>query len=282
MSLVHAEYQSDFFAFRKTLSPHKEVLGGFFGGACGIFCTHPLDTIRTRAQVMKGTKNPSYVGIVRDVIKHRGILGLYAGVFPPVFFRGIGFAMNRSGYAFAKKYTDNSAILGAVAGAVNSIADTPIFCLKNRVQCSNGKFKETLSHYCKMGYQIFRKEGIRGLYSGHIPNLILESVSYALFYVVYDPMITGGYPPWLCGVCAVLACWPMCYPLDVLRTRSQITPKRTKWSRDYFTFRYFLREMWAQPVNRWFPGMGLTLVRAAPRYGVAMAVCESIKNSLED
>lgn len=271
-----------FLTFRSILSSQREILGGFFGGACGIASTHPLDTIRVRAQVSQGVKNPSYVGIIRDITKHRGILGLYAGIVPPVFFRGIGFSLNRWGYSMGKQYTDNSAILGIIAGFFNAIADTPIFCLKNRAQCSNVKFKETIPSYLRMGFHIVKKEGITGLFSGHVPNMLLQCLSYALFYLVYDPMREAGYAPWLCGMTAVLCCWPPCYPLDVLRTRSQIIQKRTKWSRDFFTFRYFIRDMSKQPVSRWFPGMGITLVRAAPRYGVAMTVCEMVKEKLED
>lgn len=277
---VYANYRPEW--LKKRLAPHREVLGGFFGGACGIFITHPLDTIRVRAQVASGGRNPSYLGIIRSIVRHKGITGFYAGVVPPVFFRGVGFSFNRYGYACAKQYTDNSCILGIIAGLCNAMADTPIFCLKNRVQCSNGQFKESIREYLRMGFHILKTEGLYGLYTGHVPNVILFCFSYALFYAVYDPMLSAGYTPCTSGVAAVLACWPLLYPFDVLRTRSQIVQKRTKWSRNYFTFRYFAREMWAQPVRRWFPGLGLTLVRAAPRYGVAMAVCESVKGTLED
>jgi len=266
---------------KKTLSPYREVLGGFFGGAAGIFITHPLDTIRVRAQVAKGSSNPSFIGIAKNIFKCRGLLGFYAGVVPPVFFRGFGFSANRWGYAFAKEYSDNSCILGAVAGWFNVLCDTPVYCLKNRVQCSDGKFKESIPEYLRMGRHILKTEGITGLYAGHVPMMILGCGSYACFYAVYDPMLAAGYSAPICGIAAVVACWPPFYPFDVLRTRAQVVTRQTARSKQFFKFRYFCAEMWAQPVARWFPGMSVTLVRAVPRYGCAMGICEAIRSSLD-
>eukprot|EP00494_Astrolonche_serrata_P029089 UN29356 len=64
-----------------------DLVSGYLGGACGIFCTHPLDTVRVRVQYLSQTESKiNYVQIVKDLIKKKGFLGLYNGVIPPVFF----------------------------------------------------------------------------------------------------------------------------------------------------------------------------------------------------
>jgi len=270
-------------SLKKLLRPYDEVIGGFLGGAAGIFTTHPLDTIRVRLQGCKAAIKPSYAEICRGILQNKGWFGFYAGIIPPVFLRGISFAVNRWGYKTAKQYTDNTQLIGAFAGFCTTWVDTPIFLIKNRVQISNAKFKETFRDYIKMARLIVRAEGIKGLYSGNVANFWVMIPSYVLFYSVYDPLMKmGGIPSWACGAIAVVSCWPAIYPFDVIRTRAQILRKQTRWSRKFFTFRYHCREVFGQPFTKWFPGLSLTLVRAVPRYGIGMMVCENVKNSLKE
>jgi len=259
-----------------------DLFSGFFGGVCGIFVTHPLDTIRVRAQAASsGAANGGYVHIVKDIVRKNGLKGLYAGVTPPVVLRGISFSANRGALAFAKKKTRNPFLQGCFAGAVSGLFDTPIFLLKCRAQCSPTKIKETLRNYYKITSDILRLEGMYGMFTGNVPNMILFTFSYGIFYYVYDIMRAREYNPSASGVCACLASWPLLYPFDVLRTRASVVTRKTRWSREFFTFRYFAGEMAATPFVTWFPGLSMTLVRAVPRFAVAMLVCEESKKRIE-
>eukprot|EP00494_Astrolonche_serrata_P024951 UN25211 len=164
---------------------------------------------------------------MKDIIKRRGVFGLYAGVVPPVFFRGFGFAANRYAYGIAKKRTNKTWLIGAVSGFSNSLFDQPVFVLKARVQVSNKKFKETIPNYWRMAKDIWTKEGVRGFMSGYTFMYLNCVISYSIFYVVYDYMRQRDYSSGVSGVAAVVICWPAVYPFDVLRTRQQVMSHRT-------------------------------------------------------
>lgn len=255
-----------------------ESISGWIGGGCGIFATHPLDTIRVRQQV--GGPNCNYLNVMKEILRYKGFLGFYGGVIPPVFFRGFAFSVNRSAYANTQRWTNKPYLLGFSAGFWSSAFEIPIYVLKNRTQVMNKKFRETIPNYFRMALHVCRIEGWKGLYTGSIPHTILSSGSYGVFYVVYEWMIEKNYNSVLSGCCSCWASWPLFYPLDVIRTRMQIIPKLTKWNQKYFTFSFFCNEMANQPFKQWFPGIGMTILRAGPRFGVCMGVSESVKGIL--
>jgi len=260
----------------------SETVSGLIGGAAGILVTHPLDTVRIRAQASgKHAAKPSYGQIARGIIETKGFKGFFAGVTPPVALRGLGFAINRTSYGLAKKYTNNPLILGGFAGFWQGVCECPVHLVKVRAQVGNGKVQESLWHYMKMFVQIIRTERLSGLYTGFIASSIFYVGSYGVFYVVYDGMRDRDYHPTIAGPTACVLSWPLFYPFDVMRTRTQIVSKTTRWSRDYWTFRRLGQQMLDQNYKTWFPGMGLTLVRGIQRFGVAMFVCEETKKKLD-
>jgi len=256
---------------------YADALSGYVGGASGILFTHPLDTIRVRMQVFsqQSTYNNNLIHVLKELFKTRGILGLYAGVIPPVFLRGFGFGINR--FVYGKMAKSNSNIVtGLVAGFFNGVADLPIFLVKSRVQVLNSEFKENLYNYYKMSIQVYKNEGVLAFFRGLTFMTFVSSGGYALFYVFYDNLRQKEYNPYFSGMFAAVACWPVFYPFDVLRTRQQTCLQQLK---AWYHFRELIVE---QPPKKWFPGLSFTLVRTAPRYGVAMFVCERTKQALAD
>ena len=60
-----------------------------------------------------------------------------------VALRGLGFAVNRTSYAWLKKKTDNSMLLGGWAGFWQGICETPVYLVKVRAQVAKTKFRVT-------------------------------------------------------------------------------------------------------------------------------------------
>jgi len=255
-----------------------ESISGWIGGSCGIFATHPLDTIRIRQQVAGA--NCNYINVVREIVRYKGLLGFYGGIIPPVFFRGFAFSMNRSVYAITQELTNKPYLLGFSAGLCMSLFEIPIHLLKSRTQVINKKFRETIPNYLRMALHVCKIEGWKGLFAGSVPHTILSSCSYAVFYVSYEWMFEKQYNPVISGCCSCWISWPLFYPLDVIRTRMQVVPKLTKWNQKYFTFSFFCNEMTKQSFKHWFPGLGMTIIRAGPRFGVCMGVSEIVKRNL--
>lgn len=256
-----------------------ETVSGLLGGSAGIFVTHPLDTVRIRAQIIK--KPTNYFNIAREIVKTKGFIGFYAGVTPPVALRGVGFAVNRTFYGAARKYTANPFILGCIAGFTQSVCECPVHLVKNRAQVGRDKVKESLSHYFRQFVQICKQERLRGLFSGFVAGSIFNTGSYGVFYLVYDKLRNEDVSIFIAGPAACFASWPLFYPFDVIRTRMQIVSKKTHWSKKYWTFTRVGKQMMLEGNKSWFAGLGLTLVRACPRFIVAMAVCEETKKTLE-
>jgi len=270
---------------------YVEPIAGYIGGACGIFCTHPLDIVRIRAQVFAShatKKQLTYGDIAREIMRSHGPLGFFRGVLPPVILRGLTMGINRWAYSFADKncyakdpYT-RSLLVGGFSGGTLGFFETPIHLLKNRAQTMANKvqFSESLVGYVRLGRQMVVEEGLRSLGCGMSASIWFGVGSYALFYLFYDSMMAAGYNSFVCGMASAFLSWPVFYPLDVVRTRQQAKSMRTVWSRKFFTFSRTCRDLSSETFPRWFPGLQLTLVRAVPRWGIVMSVHEHTKNFL--
>jgi len=270
---------------------YVEPVAGYIGGACGIAFTHPLDTVRIRAQVFAQhatKKHLTYKDIARDILRSHGSLGFFRGVIPPVILRGLTMGINRWAYSFAdrncfaKDPYIRSLLVGGFSGGVLGFFETPIHLLKNRAQTMGNKvqFSESLLGYMRLGHRMVVEEGIRALGCGMSASIWFGVGSYSLFYVFYDGMMAAGFHSFFCGMTAAFFSWPVFYPFDVIRTRQQAKSMKTRWSRQFFTFSRTCRELSHGRFPSWFPGLQLTLVRAVPRWGVVMSVHESIKSFL--
>ncbi|KAI4375269.1 hypothetical protein MLD38_013159 [Melastoma candidum] len=62
-----------------------QAAGGIFAGATASCITTPLDTIKTRLQVLGHEKKPSATNVVKNLIKEDGWTGLYRGLGPRFF-----------------------------------------------------------------------------------------------------------------------------------------------------------------------------------------------------
>jgi len=264
-----------------------ESVSGYLGGAAGILATHPLDTVRIQVQFRSTAGETSYIGLTKQIWKEAGIGGFYRGVLPPVVLRGLTMGINRWSYEFAdQNYPGQNRFgrswwLGFFAGAMTSIAETPIHLLKTRVQTGvSGEMKETLGAYFRLGAICVREEGVRSLLVGMTPSTILGAMSYGLFYVCYDEMLLQKYPAVISGMVSAVLSWPLFYPLEVIRTRLQSTPMKTRWSQEFWTFRRGSAFLLRRPFVEWFPGLAMTLTRAIPRWGIVMQVHQASRNYL--
>jgi len=266
-----------------------ESVSGYAGGAAGIVATHPLDTIRIQTQVLAAHSHAevSYSSICKNIFNEYGVLGFYRGVLPPVVLRGFTMGINRWAYDLANNYYTGtneywrSWWLGFFSGAVTHTAENPIHLLKSRAQTGvSGEMKETLSAYVRLGGSCIREEGIQSLTVGLAPCVLLGAFSYGLFYVAYDEMMRQKYPTVVCGMVSAILSWPLFYPLEVIRTRLQTTPMKSRWSQEFWTFGRKAHILLSRPFVEWFPGLGITLVRAVPRWGIVMQVHEVTRSNL--
>jgi len=67
---------------RRELNSMERFFFGFVGGVGGAVITMPIDVTKSIAQKQQGLETKSPLQIVRDVLKTRGIRGLYTGMMP--------------------------------------------------------------------------------------------------------------------------------------------------------------------------------------------------------
>jgi len=260
-----------------------EMTSGWVGGAMGIALTHPLDSVRVAKQYQArlSKNNLNYLQIFRQIRNIHGLSGFYRGVLPPTILRGIGMAANRTGYNIGMqlfkgeqvKGTWRMWIVGSIAGIFTGVVDMPVQLLKCRAQVRAGLTKESFSLYSEMVRRIWKYEGIGAFTNGLLPQLAYTGISYALFYALYDYMTSSGFSVFTAGMVAGTLSWPPVVPLDSLRVRMQCQPYNVRLS-------FVAREMWRQPVKRWFSGLGATTLRAAPRWGMTMMAIENCNKIL--
>jgi len=270
--------------FTKDKKLKYEFASGWVGGSLGILLTHPIDTVRVRMQYASQSphSNITYKQVIKNIQRTIGIRGIFRGVIPPMTLRGFSMALNRAGYNFGSSIeTKNdinkyyrTALIGSFSGFCQAIGDSPLYILKCRAQTTGKKhMNESFSTYFKMCKEITYREGIRGWSNGFIPCTLCCMSSYSIFYPLYEYFLTQDIHPGLAGAISATICWPIALPFDTLRVRMQCQSYHVPLTKA-------VKQMWRQPISKWYIGMSATLFRAFPRYGICMATIEYSKHFL--
>jgi len=249
----------------------EAYLAGYIGGASGVFLTHPLDTIKTNMQ----TSGRSIMQSARAIAARNGLSSFYAGVVPPVFFRGFAFAMNAFSYKKCKAQGLPPVASGFVAGALMTPFETPVMLVKTRAQVLKDKGKETIPFYIKVMWNICKKEGLSGLLSGCTIRMALNSISFGVFYLFYDPL-REKYGSFYAGALAIIPSWTSVYPLEVAQSIKMSVLKKTRWSKKFYTNKWALQ--WATRYTVWglWRGYSICIIRAVPRYSATLWISDEL------
>ncbi|KAK3357202.1 mitochondrial carrier domain-containing protein [Lasiosphaeria hispida] len=171
------------------------TVGAFIAGgiaACGaVTATHPFETVKIRMQLQgelqdKGHQPHHYRGPIHGVttiVRNEGLRGIYRGLgcayIYQVLLNGcrLGFYEpmrgSLSGLLFNDSKTQSLAVnmfCGATSGMLGAACGSPFFLAKTRLQSFSPFLPVGTQHNYKNAWdglsQIFRAEGVRGLYRG--------------------------------------------------------------------------------------------------------------------
>ncbi|KAF4592188.1 hypothetical protein GQ602_002487 [Ophiocordyceps camponoti-floridani] len=189
------------------LGPVTRLVCGGLAGITSVFCTYPLDIVRTRLSIQSASfaelqDRPRQLPGMWATLTHMfrtegGIKALYRGILPTVAGVAPYVGLNFMVYESVRKYVTpegeqnpnavRKLLAGAVSGAVAQTCTYPFDVLRRRFQIN------TMSG---MGYQyksitdairvIVRHEGIRGLYKGIVPNLLKVAPSMASSWLSFE------------------------------------------------------------------------------------------------
>jgi len=242
------------------LRRNKAVVCALSASYISTFAGYPLDSLKSRLQT---TKTPiSVPRIALLVYREEGIVGFYRGLWIPLmtisFVRAASFTIyTRTKEFFRDNHLiDHSELLGcaavggiggAMAGSMISFGSAPFELVKVRRQ-----LEYTIAE--KKGIKlikppstaaairdIFRINGIFGLYTGFYLHFLRDTAGTALYFLEYDGMrhLLGRFPsgeqgptpswfpihaslvPFVCGSLSGVTSWALIYPMDVVKTKVQ-------------------------------------------------------------
>jgi hypothetical protein len=231
------------------------VVAGSIAGAIGVGVAFPLDTLKTKAQVLGqqifdtttldttavgGTadasqkSNPSMFQIISYVYNTEGVSGFYGGVrgmmFGQAIIKALAFSTNSNALAALRSMNHEPAnsslsfllIAACFSGFVTSFVVAPIERIKVMMQAtSSGVYKNELD--CLTA--ILRTEGWKGFMGrGLGATLAREIPSYGIYFCIYGVLMStsiatllGPVAPLLFGAFSGMASWLPVYPIDVVK-----------------------------------------------------------------
>eukprot|EP00095_Tigriopus_kingsejongensis_P003181 maker-scaffold91_size383040-snap-gene-1.24 protein:Tk03181 transcript:maker-scaffold91_size383040-snap-gene-1.24-mRNA-1 annotation:"hypothetical protein DAPPUDRAFT_332854" len=216
--------------------------------------TFPLDTAKVRLQVqgevsssVTSIARPRYsgvIGTISTIAKHEGMSSLYNGIVPGLQ-RQMAFSAIRIGaYERVKRFIQDTTGLdsgigflfvriaaGSATGTMAILTAQPTDVVKVRMQAEvrapgqKSKYRGVMDAYTTIG----RKEGIKGLYKGTLPNIgrtaIINVGEIVVYDIVKDHLIFSGWMVdgipchFMAAIAAGFTATLIASPVDVIKTR---------------------------------------------------------------
>jgi len=192
---------------RKLTKPARFVCG-VMAGILASVATYPLDFIRCRLS-MQNKQNLIYNGVIDGivkVVKQEGFFTLYSGLAPTILGISAYAGIQLSVYDLTKdimtklhKDGQNTEfdffVAGAWAGLVAQTAAFPIELIRRRMQVRGFEIGgvDSSAAKSKVGFvseffNVYRAEGIRGLYRGLVPNYLKIIPAVGINFLVFEEM----------------------------------------------------------------------------------------------
>lgn len=269
-----------------------DFFAGCVGGCAGVLVGHPLDTIKVRLQTQDACR-PRYAGTLdclRTMIREESVRGLYKGVTSPLAGVAAVNALVFGVYGNVQRHLDagststsastlsTHALAGGAAGAVQSVACSPVELAKTRLQLQADAGTGTGAAAAQgVRYkgpvdcirQVWRAEGTRGVFRGFWPTLVRDMPAFSLYFASYEWMTSGDeqVATWkllMAGGMAGTVSWVFTYPVDVVKSRIQADGVHGASSRYTGALHCLRTSLAAEGPAFLFRGISSTILRSFP------------------
>ncbi|PNY30010.1 Mitochondrial basic amino acids transporter [Tolypocladium capitatum] len=212
---------------------------GYISGAAGIVVGNPLDLIKVRLQAQSAASSRGQVRLQNAATGTAAPILGYGALNALLFV-----SYNRSEAALNRALSTHRSLwatwlAGALGGLSTWVVSTPTELVKCRAQMSTTPAVSSWT----IVRQIWRTDGLRGLYFGGIVTALRDSIGYGFYFWTYE-LATSRWPSssrpdgddgavslrheaprvLLCGGLAGIVTWASVFPLDVIKTRVQTQP----------------------------------------------------------
>ncbi|KAG0261932.1 Fe(2+) transporter [Actinomortierella ambigua] len=244
----HGDDEYDYEALPDNTPLTASLLAGAFAGIAEHAVMYPVDSIKTRMQVLQPTPQAMYTGVINAATRistTEGARTLWRGVNSVILGAGPAHALYFGTYEYTKEmFGGNQAghhpLAAAGAGACATIASdalmNPFDVIKQRMQVHGSVYKNVMDCATK----VWRAEGFRAFYISYPTTLTMtipfQSIQFATYEYFrkalnpngqYDPMthiVSGG----IAGGVAAAATTPLDVAKTLLQTRGEATDPRIR------------------------------------------------------
>lgn len=291
------------------------LAGGTAGLAEALAC-HPLDTIKVRMQLsrgsrVKGVKARGFIATGASIVAKETPLGLYkglgavvTGIVPKMAIRFASFEQYKD--FLADKHTGKTSasgifLAGLGAGVTEAVLVVcPMEVVKIRLQAQVHSMTDPLDvpkyrNAAHALYLILREEGPATLYRGVALTALRQSTNQAANFTAYTELKQllqkwqpqypeGGLPAWQTAIIGLIsgAVGPFTNaPIDTIKTRIQRATAlkgETAWSRLTTVAGQMFRE---EGPSAFYKGITPRVARVAPGQAVVFAVYERVRRWIE-
>ena len=217
------------------------IINSFVAGAAQTLIGHPFDTIKTYKQI-----NPSKkINILAlNLIKNNGLLYLYRGFLPPLIGGCIQNSFMFSTENYLQKICKNNYISGFFAGGITSLIVSPSELFKTKLQVDKNLSVK----------KIFKNTNF---YRGLELTAVRDSIGFSIYFGTYNYLQSKyDYPLLNGGIIGVLS-WIYSYPIDVLKTKHQISSSSLKNTIFNTSFKQLTSGMSIMLVRAFFVNAGI-------------------------
>ncbi|XP_064547737.1 solute carrier family 25 member 32 [Drosophila montana] len=282
---------------------YEHLVAGVSGGVASTLILHPLDLIKIRFAVNDGRTAtvPQYRGLgsaFTTIFRQEGFRGLYKGVTPNVWGSGSSWGLYFMFYNTIKTFIQGGnttmslgpamhMLAAAESGALTLLLTNPIWVVKTRLclQCDTASSSEYRGMVHALS-EIYKTEGVRGLYRGFVPGML--GVSHgAIQFMTYEEMknayneyrklpidtklATSEYLAF--AAISKLIAAAATYPYQVVRARLQDHHHRYSgtWDCIQQTWRY-------EGAIGFYKGLKANLIRVVPACMITFLVYENVSH----
>ncbi|XP_038596100.1 S-adenosylmethionine mitochondrial carrier protein [Tachyglossus aculeatus] len=175
------------------LTPVTHMMASSAGEVVACLIRVPSEVVKQRAQVAPSVRT---FQIFSSILCEEGIQGLYRGykstVLREIPFSLVQFPVWESLKALWARKQDHavnswqSAVCGAFAGGFAAAVTTPLDVAKTRIMLAKAGSKTATGKVLPALYEIWRKQGVPGLFAGVFPRMAAISLGGFIFLGTYD------------------------------------------------------------------------------------------------